>query len=269
MSKQDLALWSFLEGMWLELRRCGGSILKSPFRFSGWHLSHPSSLTTAITLRSHCAMFILKDPDLLAILTGQDGPGTSVVLIGFLLLGFCNGALEYCLFQGKSWKMSSVHSKGGHLSLCKKKQRKLEGQEEKYSRSAQLRDMNNKRKRQDNTAHTSSLPPDGFLGPDSCPPGDMAFPFPWSLTRLGTPITKSFFLNFGNSFICKLIWKGFCYFQSNKSKSKTEMDREDFMPIKKISLDTQRKPIMLLSKAIRDVDTKKSRSKTSRGISSP
>lgn len=69
--------------------------------------------------------------------------------------------------------MISLQGEGSHLSLCKKKQRKLKEGNEAKTHSYQT--CNNKK--EENERRASFLFPDGLPVPDSCSSGDMALPF--------------------------------------------------------------------------------------------
>lgn len=142
-----------------------------------------------------------------------------------------------------------LHGKGGHCSLCKKKQRKLEREtkETKQNCTATTVNVIKKNKRQNNK-HPLCFPV-VFWFLISVPQEIWLYLPLWSLTQLGVLRTNPLFLH-------KLIWKDFCYFSNKQDQIKNKQRRmgKTFMPIKKHPLDTQRrKKITLLLKAVKEM----------------
>lgn len=151
---------------------------------------------------------------------------------------------------GKSWEIILLQGKGGHCSLCKKKQRKLKREtkeREAKPHSYQTVNMNKKKnERQNNNKHPLCFPV-VFWFLILFPQETWLYLSPWSLRQLGVLRTNPLFLP-------KLIWKDFCYFSNKKDqiKNKQRKTGETFMPIKN-PLDTQRKKkITLLLKSIKE-----------------
>lgn len=120
------------------------------------------------------ARFIIKEPDLLATANwSRSRPHIKVVPTRFSLLRIWNGALECWSISRQEPEMISLQGEGSHLSLCKKKQRKLKEGNEAKTHSYQT--CNNKK--EENERRASFLFPDGLPVPDSCSSGDMALPF--------------------------------------------------------------------------------------------